>query len=147
MDKREINSITIKNLLTSISLIFIVQLSFGQELLPYEENGKFGYKDSIRNVIVSPKYDRVKEFYQGVASVNIGGSYSITETGYTYFKGGKWGIIDQTGKEITLIKYDYVGSFKDGRALVSLDEKFGYIDTNGKEVVPVIYILEAKDIK
>lgn len=36
---------------------------------------KCGYKDSIGNVIVQPKYDRAKEFSQGVAIVNIGGRY------------------------------------------------------------------------
>ncbi|HTO36203.1 MAG TPA: WG repeat-containing protein, partial [Flavobacterium sp.] len=117
------------------------------KLVPYEENGKFGYKDSIGNVIVQPKYDKVKEFYHGAAPVNIGGSYHVTEWGYTSFKGGKWGIIDQTEKEIAPIKYDYIGTFHEGRALVAIKEKHGYIDTTGKEVVPVIYILEAKDIK
>lgn len=136
-----------KNLLTAISFSFIVQLGFGQELIPYEENGKFGYKDSIGNVIVQPKYDRVELFYQGVAPVNIGGNHYITEWGYTSFKGGKWGIIDQTGKEITPIKYDYIGTFHEGHAIVAIKEKSGYIDITGKEVVPVIYILEAKDIK
>lgn len=127
--------------------MFIVQFSFGQELIPYEENGKFGYQDSIGNIIIAPKYDYVKDFSQGFAQVNIGGSYYVTEWGYTYFKGGKWGFIDSTGKEITPIKYDDISDFSGGRALVGISEKFGYIDTTGKEVVPVIYILEAKDVK
>lgn len=118
-----------KNLFTAISFIFIVQLSFGQELIPYEENGKFGYKDSIGNVIVQPKYDRAEEFSQGVAIINIGGRY--VEANYwdgeiyksrTVFTGGKYVLIDQTGKEITPIKYDYIGTFHEGRAIVEIKE-------------------------
>lgn len=134
-----------KNILTVIILIFPIQLSFGQELNPFEENEKFGYQDSNGNVVIAPKYDYAGNFYQGFARVNIGGSYYVTEWGYTSFKGGKWGFIDQIGKEITPIKYDALGQFSRGRALVQLNQKFGYIDTTGKEVVPIIYILEAKD--
>ena len=137
----------IKIFLTATLLICCLQFSFGQELIPYQENEKFGFKDSIGNVVIAPKYDRVESFHKGFAPVNIGGSYFVTEWGYTAFKGGKWGFIDQTGKEITPIKYDVLGQFKDGRALVELNRKFGYIDTTGKEVVPIIYILEAKDVK
>ena len=136
----------IKIFLTATLLICCLQFSFGQELIPYEENEKFGFKDSIGNVVIAPKYDRVHDFSQGFAQVNIGGSYFVTEWGYTAFKGGKWGFIDHTGKEITPIKYDDVGEFTGGRARVSLNRKSGYIDTTGKEVVPIIYILEAKDV-
>lgn len=45
------------------------------------------------------------------------------------------------------IKYDYIGTFHERRAIVVIKEKSGYIDITGKEVVPVIYILEAENIK
>ncbi|MCL1917891.1 MAG: WG repeat-containing protein [Peptococcaceae bacterium] len=37
------------------------------------------------------------------------------------------------------LKYDVIYPFYKGRALVKKDGKFGYIDTKGKEVVPLIY--------
>lgn len=150
-----------KNRLTAISLMFIVQFSFGQELIAYEENGKFGYQDSIGNIIITPKYDYVKDFSQGFARVNIGGSYHVTEGGYTYFKGGKWGVIDRTGKEITPIKYDKIHDFSEGCARVNIGGNFevkkyldgenyknytyftggkwGLIDPTGKEITPIKY--------
>lgn len=41
-----------KNLLTAASFIFIVQLSFGQKLVRYEEEIKIEFKDSIGNVVI-----------------------------------------------------------------------------------------------
>ncbi len=36
-------------------------------------------------------------------------------------------------------KYDYVGSFNNGLAKVKFNKKWGFIDTLGVEVVPIIY--------
>ena len=44
--------------------------------------------------------------------------------------------IDKTGKEL---KYDYIGNVSDGLCPVRYNEKWGYIDTTGKEVIPCIY--------
>ncbi len=37
------------------------------------------------------------------------------------------------------LKYDNVSSFSEGFAVVEKDKKYGYVDQNGKEVVPPIY--------
>ena len=36
-------------------------------------------------------------------------------------------------------KYDYLGSFHEGLAVVSLGDKYGYIDKLGQEIIPCIY--------
>jgi hypothetical protein len=37
------------------------------------------------------------------------------------------------------LKYDRAGDFRDGRAVVKLNKKWGYVDTDGNEVVPLKY--------
>jgi hypothetical protein len=36
-------------------------------------------------------------------------------------------------------KYDYVGHFFEGRAWVGLNNKYGFVDTEGNEVIPLKY--------
>lgn len=135
-----------KNLSTAISFIFIVQFLFGQELMPYKENGKIGFKDSVGNVIVLPKYDYYGYgFFDNLMAVNTGGKVSLTGV----FGGGKWGFINAKGQEVVPCKYDNVRSFSEGLAVVNVGGKFGislvsggkygYIDTTGKEVIPLRY--------
>ena len=44
-----------------------------------------------------------------------------------------------TKKLQTQYNYDRIGDFKEGLAIVSLNGKFGYINEDGKEVIPPIY--------
>ena len=64
---------------------------------------------------------------------------------YTRRKENKYSILDTgTNFEIPL-KYDYVGDFHEGLAVVGLNkclhrcERYGYIDLDGNEVIPLIY--------
>jgi hypothetical protein len=38
-------------------------------------------------------------------------------------------------------RYDWIGNFYEGRASVELNDKWGFVDLDGKEVVPPIYDL------
>ena len=55
---------------------------------------------------------------------------------------GKYGIKDQfTGQVLVAPKYDFADHFSEGLALVRLNDKYGFIDKNGKEVTPFKYDL------
>ena len=61
-----------------------------------------------------------------------------------FYKNEKYGFIDKMGNVIVSAKYDQVADFKEERAWVAYrnDEgrlKCGYIDLDGKEVVPIKY--------
>lgn len=46
---------------------------------------------------------------------------------------GKWGFIDKTGKIVIEPKFDEVTGFRQGTAMVTINNKFGYIiDKNEK---------------
>jgi len=93
-----------KQLLLTAVLLASTLFSFGQELKMFKENGKWGYKDSIGNVVVAAKYDYINSFSEGLAKVELN---------------GKYGYINKEGKEVIAIKYDNGGNFNDG--LVSVE--------------------------
>jgi hypothetical protein len=47
----------------------------------------------------------------------------------------KGGYTDKTGKEIIPCKYDYAESFFEGLAWVKLNDKWGFVDRAGKEII------------
>lgn len=52
----------------------------------------------------------------------------------------RYGLMDFEGNVLTPCKYEKIGAFTDGNlAHVILNDKVGYIDSNGKEVIPPIY--------
>ena len=86
---------------------------------------KWGYIDTVGNVVVPLKYAEVYPFAEGMAAVKAE---------------GKWGFVDRTtGKEVVSVKYDNVKSFKGGLASVGLNGKMGFINKTGEETVPLIY--------
>lgn len=66
----------------------------------------------------------------------------------TYEENGNIGLIDEKGKKITIAKYDqyfkdstYIFSpvFHEGLCSVFINDKMGFINRNGKEVIPLEY--------
>lgn len=56
---------------------------------------------------------------------------------YTY-DGNKWGLVDTNGVIMEEPIYEYVGWFVDGCAVVKKDGKYGFIDTTGAIVIPLV---------
>ena len=87
--------------------------------------------------VVSPKYDEVLPFSEGLAAVRIGDNQT-----------GKWGFIDKTGAEVIPPRYDSAISFSEGLAAVRVGDwqtgKWGYIDKSGNEVVTPRYEAAAR---
>lgn len=103
----------------------------GESWVVYEENGKYGYKDRYGNVMIKAQFDQASQFIQGIASV-----YS-KEKDYE-------AVIDTTGKPITPYKYMfYEWKISEGMILAgkrsndAAKYKWGYINTKGKEVIPL----------
>jgi hypothetical protein len=64
----------------------------------------------------------------------------------------KYGLINEKGKEVSKFKYDWFDTiadtmwgapqelnFRDGLVCVKMNDKFGFLDYNGDEVIPLIY--------
>jgi len=98
----------------------------GRGLARVRYGNKFGYISSKTGEIVIPF------LYDDTQKPSLGR--------YWVKKGNKWGCINKKGETIIPFLYDYAGRFMDeNRASVSINGKFGHIDTTGKITTPIIY--------
>ena len=96
--------------------------------IPIEENGLWGYSDTLGHVVIPIKYDFASIFECGVARIKLD---------------NKWGLINSQGKEITPLKYDHISLTDTIQSppifKMYIDKKMGILDMNGNEIIPVIY--------
>jgi hypothetical protein len=75
------------NLTTKVSMIitlsFIVGLTVCAQVQPFEENGKWGFKNKKGETVIHPIYDKVVDFEQST---------------YRIYNGKLSGIVDKNGK-------------------------------------------------
>ena len=122
----------IKILLTFIYISANISLQAQlPELIPYNKNGKWGYSDSLRNIVIPCEYDSVNFFQNGFAVV-----------GNCIDKVCLSGVIDMKGKLIVPVQYDKIEDFNEaGVAKAYRGDNLGIVDKSGKEIVPCIYTL------
>jgi WG containing repeat len=90
---------------------------------PAQIKGKYGFIDKTGKFLIAPKFDEVLPFQGNVARVKVG---------------GKWGLINLSGDYLANPQFKKIELFYEDRAAVTVDEvKFGYIDPNGKLVIPL----------
>lgn len=91
-----------------------------QNVRPFEENGKFGFRDTSGAIIVRPRYDRVLSSREGVFIVR---------------KGSKYCAVDRAGREFISCIYDSVNrrAGDASRFYVMQNGKGRFIDRNGRE--------------
>lgn len=96
--------------------------SFSEGLVAVYRNGKYGYMNKMRELVIPYRYQYADEFKDGLAVV---GQFD------------KYGIIDQTGKTIIPIKFNSLSNYSEGLAIYSEknhwndDYSYGYIDKKG----------------
>ncbi len=89
-----------------------------------KKDGKWGFIDKKRNLVIPPKYDDVHRFSEGLASVKIG---------------SKWGCIDPQGNMVIPAQYDSIRTFSDGMAIVYLNGKYGVVNKKGETIAKPKY--------
>jgi len=82
---------------------------FSEGLLWFEDDEKrqWGLCDTKGTIIISPKYDDVLDFSEGLAAVNLGAKFGLTP----WRQGGKWGFINTRGEVIVPLEFENVHSF------------------------------------
>jgi len=92
--------------------------SSSEELLkPVKIDGKYGYKDSTKQVVIPPQFDKAGKFSEGLAQVKLG---------------LKYGYIDQKGQIVIPLQFDKAGSFSRGQARVKIGNCSTYINKAGQ---------------
>lgn len=96
------------------------------------DNGKYGYVDTLGQIIVAPAYDYGRRFHNGFAGVE---------------RAGKWGAVDRRGREIVPAKWDCLENFEEGVAIGAIGRpyhwRYSLIDTAGR-ITPIKYDYCAK---
>jgi WG containing repeat len=101
-------------------------LPFSEGLAVVEgKNQKYGFIDEQGNLVISPKFDAVSSFSDGLAVVEIGRGFRSVNS-----------YIDRTGRLILPPNLNFVTKFDGGRALVSFqgDRGFSIIDNTGRKI-------------
>jgi WG containing repeat len=96
------------------------QLSNQPDRFIIERANKSGFIDRLGRVIIQPRFDTIREFYQNRAA---------------FKKDNKWGFIDINGNVVILSQFEEVTNFVEGRAIFKKDSKRGLIDASGKIVI------------
>ena len=133
-------------------------------LIWFSEDGKeYGYLDKDGKVVIPEQFDLTYNFADGIAVVkDKNAHYGVIDKkgnflvdfqkkelqnlgeGLVSFKNastGKWGMMDKNGNEILNAKYDLISVFTCGLSEVKKNDKIGFINTKGEEVIPCRYAL------
>jgi hypothetical protein len=105
------------------------------DLVPMEQDGKWGYADKNGKVVIKPQFSRAGKFSEGLALVWTGG-LPLTDPVATSFV--KMGYINGTGHWVihSRLKYYFFDEFSEG--LVPFRQQasvWGYMDRTGKIVI------------
>ncbi|MFB3829195.1 MAG: WG repeat-containing protein [Bryobacteraceae bacterium] len=95
-------------------------------LVPFEKDGKWGYRDN-GNVVISPRYELAREFSrEGIAAV-------VDQEGWVY--------IDRTGRTVIrpLVVDNGPDYFREGLARFRRDGKVGFFDRRGSIAIQPAY--------
>jgi hypothetical protein len=105
---------------------------FSEGLLWAANEDYSGYVDLNNRTVIDFKFDWCGNFSEGLASA----TQYATEEG----KKDHYGYIDKTGKfVIELEDYDEAGEFIEGLAPLSVNDKFGFINTKGTFICQPVY--------
>jgi hypothetical protein len=108
--------------------VFDRALPFSGGYAAVRVGGKWGYIDTSGTMVIKPQFDKAYRFHEGIAYVTIDSdtefidvSGNIIARGYEYWEG-----------------FIGNGSINEGRIPVLDNEKGGYLDLQGKIVIPLI---------
>jgi hypothetical protein len=87
-----------------------------KEWVPFEQQGKYGYKDLTGNIKIQPQFSDAWYFSENLAAVKID---------------EKWGYISKTGKLVIPAEFDVVGRFLNRQATVKRGGEWGKINDFG----------------
>lgn len=126
---------------------------------------KYGYIDNTISFVIKPIFNEAMDFQlNGLAVVKLKDLYGIINTSgdfiiqpeYSYISDFSEGlaiaikedsflVLNENGKILTTKPYNYISIYRNGRALFSQQDEekgflYGYLDRNGKEIIPAQYI-------
>lgn len=98
-------------------------LPFSEGFAAVQVNNKWGFIDTQGHLVIRPQFAGAYYFSEGVATV-------LSEQGFL--------IVDRSGSPLSS-GYDMVEQIAEGRVPVLHGDKWGFLDLQGKTVIPVMY--------
>ena len=140
-------------------------IEFVDSLASIEQGCKWGFIDVKGNIVVPCIYDYVADFSEGLAEVGMNGKSGYIDRqgrliipciydeqdadGYHYCcfsggyapvrKGGLCGLLNTKGQLVLPCVYHNIGEYTNYAAQVEKNGKWGIVDMNGKQLVPMAY--------
>ena len=96
----------------------------GQTLYQIVKNSKYGFMGEDGKIIITPKFQYVQQFRNGLAVA---------------IENNKYGYINKGGKSIIDFQYEEAFDFDQGRAIVQENGYYGLIDVIGNYILKPIY--------
>jgi len=131
---------------------------FSEGMAVVEIDGKFGFIDKTGKIVIKPKFLHAADFSDGLAKISIKNDLREDIYGFVDKEGkqviepqfmnagsfeegrcavengsGQMGYINKKGDYVKDPKFKYASYFSEGHAVVE-DDRFGYINEEGKEV-------------
>ena len=137
---------------------------FSEGLAAVSKNDKYGFIDTKGKVVIEPKYEWASSFSDGLAIVSTEGLYgAIDKQGKTVipleyeslgdFQDGsaaaarpakdpedyesKYGLINKKNEVVIPFMYESMGNLSESLIAVKKDDKWGYVDTTNKSIIPI----------
>lgn len=121
-------------------------------LFPFQKEDLFGFINNQGKIIISPVYDEVTEFYEGLSVVNKNDTvffinkenenpFNVTYSAAYRFQNGmapvkknnKWHFINRQGQTISRT-YDEIAELSGSAYVVRLKDKYGALDNFGQPI-------------
>jgi len=140
---------------------------YREGLAPFSKGGKWGYLNSVGEIIIKPQFDQVMEFSEEMAGVCINNKWGFINTSGRFvieprfderpdifheglvriavktagFRGKEtmYGFADVHGELLIPPVYRDAGYFSYWLAPAQIDNKYGYIDKTGRFVIEEIF--------
>lgn len=96
--------------------------SFSEGLVAVYRDGKYGYMDKMRELVIPYRYQSADNFNDGLAVVS---------------QNDKYGVIDKSGRTVVPFKFNYLSSYSNDLALYTEDNhwndgfRYGFVDKTG----------------
>jgi hypothetical protein len=131
-------------------------------LIRVKLNGKWGFVNNEKNLVIPLIYDMAWRFQEGLAAVKLNGKLGFinernetvipfnyeTTLGLEYYftnelaavvLHGNYGFISLKNEVVIPFKYDNVQPFSEDLAAVMIEKKYGFVNRLGKLIIPFKY--------
>lgn len=146
-----------------IDFQFIRTGNFSNGLAWFFDSARYGYINRQGQVAIAPGYEKACDFEQGMARIMLDNKYGLIDVqGQLVMKPKyilieafnsdgqakvcygsdriRYGIINQLGELVTQTSgYSDIGPFSEGLASVKTKDGYGFIDRQGRLIIPAIY--------